>query len=115
MQIHENYEQRGVIFLGFTVRSRDYARRFIDQSGLTWPNAYGVGALMKAAPVVYVVGADGRVAWSDDRLRMKHDTLHFRTTIEAAIERALVDPATHRGTPVGPVTSSRLTMPSHAG
>lgn len=75
--------------MGLTARSREQARAFVKEFAIDWPNAYGVEYLNTAAPVVYVIGADGQVAWCDERTRIRHNILNLRADLETAIDRAL--------------------------
>ncbi|HVX14104.1 MAG TPA: hypothetical protein VHC22_23160 [Pirellulales bacterium] len=101
VQIHEKYEPQGVLFLGLTARSHDQADAFADSFGITWPNQYGIRSLAAAAPVIYVVGRDGRIVWSDERSRWRHDVKDLRRDIEDVLDRELSRPTNelspHRG------------------
>ena len=49
---------------------RNAVERFLKETGITWPNAYGAIETLSALgvtsiPRVFVIGRDGRVAWSD--------------------------------------------------
>lgn len=91
--MHEKYKGRGVVFLGFTAREMENCRYFLLRQGITWPNAYGVGELRTAAPVIYVVGADGRVIWSDEHARHRHATESLIETLDGVLEGALAHSA----------------------
>jgi peroxiredoxin len=114
VQIQKKYESLGVVFLGVTARTREQATAFTTEMGITWPNAYGVGSLTMSAPVIFVIGADGRVAWSDHQSRYHHDLDDFRADIEAAIDRAL-RPTVAARPPMDKVTESRGALPPHGG
>jgi thiol-disulfide isomerase/thioredoxin len=93
LRVNEKYRDRGVIFLGMTSADNDDARGYIQEAQLPWPNAYGAGdtidVLKANAPTLFVVGADGRVAWNDDRARYRHDAADLETKLELAIDEAL--------------------------
>jgi hypothetical protein len=45
--------------------------KFIQDLGITWPNAYGARATLQAlgvrgVPTTFVVARDGRIAWNDE-------------------------------------------------
>jgi hypothetical protein len=88
---------------------RESAEAFVEPLHIPWPSGYGVtqealadlGAYgadrplpgYEATPTLYVVGADGRVRWHDRQQRLRHqDTAGLLRELDAAIERALVDP-----------------------
>lgn len=89
--LQEKYRDRGVIFVGYTGRSKGDAEAYVTNAKVPWPNAYGVSALGTAAPVIYVVGTDGRIAWSDERARLAHNITSLRTDLDSAIARALAE------------------------
>ena len=103
------------MFLGFTTRSRDQARAFTNSQGITWPNAYGVEGLNRAAPVIYVVGADGHIAWSDDRSRYRHEIDNLQADVGTVIERELRRGAHPERAPVDKANGQRAAMPLHGG
>lgn len=115
VQIHEKYAPLGVVFLGFTTRSREQASTFTKETAITWPNAYGVDSLSIAAPVIYVIGADGHIAWSDERSRYRHDIDDLRADVEAAIDRELRGGALTARPPTDAVSGPRAAMPLHGG
>lgn len=104
-----------MVFLGFTTRSRDQARVFTNSQGITWPNAYGVDGLNRAAPVIYVVGADGHVAWSDERSRYRHEIDNLQADVETVIELELRRGALAERAPVDEMNGPRAAMPVHGG
>jgi hypothetical protein len=87
VQIHQRYKQRGVVFLGFTTHDRQEADSFLRRTGIDWPNAYRLN--LDIAPTIYVCGVDGRVVWTDNQARRRHDVSALAAELEAAIERAL--------------------------
>lgn len=90
---HLKYRDRDVVFIGMTSAELSDARSYVDDTHFTWPSAYGAGttidALQANAPTIFVVGADGRVVWNDDRARYQHDIAHLGEKLESAIEEAL--------------------------
>jgi thiol-disulfide isomerase/thioredoxin len=88
-RLQEKYHDRGVVFIGYTGRDKTNAEAFVRNATIAWPNAYGVSALGAAAPVIYVIGADGRIAWSDNSARLKHQIASFGADLDSAIESAL--------------------------
>jgi hypothetical protein len=84
-----------VSFVGLTADNREDAERFLGDMGIEWQNGYGakktLDALGPGVPMVYVIGSDGRVIWSDHRSRWLHamDPLHY--LLPQALEKALKD------------------------
>ncbi len=60
--------------MGLTAEGSDEienSRKFVEDLGIEWPNAYGAGATIAALgvqglPTVLLVGADGKVLWNDE-------------------------------------------------
>lgn len=76
-----------MVFIGLTSQSKkdvpDIAS-FLENNGVTWPNAYGAVKTMKdfevsVIPAVWVIGTDGKVVWNSGE----------EAKIEDAIETAL--------------------------
>jgi thiol-disulfide isomerase/thioredoxin len=94
LRVNEKFRDRGVVFVGVTSADRDDARGYVDDGRLAWPNGYGAGktidALEANAPTLFVVGADGRVWWNDDRARYRNQNVaRIQEVLESAIEEAL--------------------------
>jgi thiol-disulfide isomerase/thioredoxin len=93
VQVHRQFADRGVVFLGLTSDGEDQLaniHRFLNTFGITWPNGYGAIETMRALnaefiPALYVIGADGQLLWvqQEDGGRL-----------ESAIELALRDAKT---------------------
>lgn len=62
------------MFVGLVMEGEEKkaeTQKFITETGITWPNGYGAGATIESLgvqgfPTVFVLGADGRVAWNDE-------------------------------------------------
>ena len=82
IRIHRKYAERGVSFLSVTSMGREPAQAFANQFQIPWPSGYGLsgdgivalgaGSDMAApgyeiAPVLYIVGTDGRILWADQQ------------------------------------------------
>jgi hypothetical protein len=65
----------------------------VREAQIDWPVGFGAGktisSLVGPAPTVFVVGADGRIVWHDDRARFRHDIADFRHDLNMAIQEAL--------------------------
>ena len=83
----DKHRNRNVLFLGLTYEGADAldaSRKFVDDLGIHWPNAYGAGVTVDALgvtglPAVLVVGADGKVFWNHE----------MGGTVEDALQQAL--------------------------
>lgn len=61
-------------FVGITSEGEsdlEDSKAFLNEFGITWPNAYGAAAALEALgvnafPTIVVFGADGRVFWNDE-------------------------------------------------
>lgn len=89
VQMQDKYKGRGVVFLGFTSRELENSLHYLQRHKVTWPNAYGIGELRSAAPVIFVIGGDGRIVWSDERARFRHSGENLIQALEDALENAL--------------------------
>ncbi|HET6882945.1 MAG TPA: TlpA disulfide reductase family protein [Pirellulales bacterium] len=93
LKAHDKFSDDAVEFIGLTSAEKEDARAYVDAAHLTWPNAYGAGETIDAlganAPTLFVIGADGHVAWHDDSARYWHDIGKLDKRLEAAIEHAL--------------------------
>lgn len=75
------------MFLGMTdepPESIEKIKTFLNKHNVTWPNVYGATETfkqfdVKVYPTTWVIGADGRIAWSSGD----------REPIEEAIKKAL--------------------------
>ncbi|HEX5444212.1 MAG TPA: hypothetical protein VFW87_10305 [Pirellulales bacterium] len=73
---------------------------FVEEHGIAWPNGYGLGRVQSLAPVIYVIGADGRIAWHDAQSRYHHQAEGLGSRLGLAIERALADAESHEANPL---------------
>lgn len=104
LRTYERYEDRGVRFVSLTPDPGPEAEQFVQEFGLPWPCVYSapaetlaaLGALNRfgdhceVAPTLYVVGRDGRVAWSDQGARYRHeDPATAVRQLQRAIDEAL--------------------------
>jgi len=83
VQTYDEYKERGVVFIGLTAEgAKEIAETeaFIEKFGITWPNGYGAAATINALgvtgiPSVFVIGADGKIAWNDRLGGELHDAI----------------------------------------
>ena len=74
VQNYEQYNGQGVVFIGLTPdggEEKASTQDFLNRFGIEWPTAYGAQETIDAYgvsnyPTVFVVGADGKVAWNDE-------------------------------------------------
>lgn len=97
IDLQRKYEAEGVTFVGLTYAQREPTEKFVRETQIKWPVGFGAGktisALVGPAPTVFVVGADRRVVWHDNRSRFRHDIASFRDDLETAIRKALAQTA----------------------
>lgn len=89
VKAHQRFSDRGVVFIGLTpdeAGDLDNCRKFLEQTGITWPNGYGAAETLQRFltdggyfPSAWVIGHDGRVTWNSDSAG----------TLEEAIDQAL--------------------------
>ena len=107
-RLYEKFAGRGVAFVSLTDMPRQTAAAFVEQFAVLWPNGYGISAEAvvalgaksglqtpeyKVAPIVYLVGPDGRIRWTDRRARYRHTEAEpWGRELDAAIEAALASP-----------------------
>jgi hypothetical protein len=90
--------------VSLTAAPRDTAAQFVKTHAIPWPCMYDVpdetltalgasgraAGIRKAFPTLYVIGRDGRVAWSDQRARYQHQPVTaWATDVEQALDEAL--------------------------
>lgn len=108
IRLHQKYSDRGVTFISITNMDRQSAGAFANEFEVTWPSGYGLtsagvvalgaGSGMAApgyeiAPVIYLVGSDDRVRWSDRQGRFRHTAPgDWERELDAAIAAALDGP-----------------------
>jgi peroxiredoxin len=100
------YKARGVAFVSLTNQPMASARSFAEKYAIPWPSGYGVkqdtlvrfGAFSRERlvtgyevnPTLYLIGADGRIHWSDGQARLRHvDGGRVLRELEAALDQAL--------------------------
>lgn len=94
VKFYERYHPRGVVFISLTDEGpevMDEIREFVRRNRIAWPTGYGAVATfqrygVQGLPSLWVIGRDGRVAW----------TWESPESFEAAVERVLASesPAT---------------------
>lgn len=108
IRLHQKYAARGVAFTSVTSMGRQPAEVFANEFKVPWPSGYGLtsagvaalgaGSGMAApgyeiAPVIYLVGPDGRVRWSDRQGRFRHTAPDaWERELDEAIAAALDGP-----------------------
>jgi thiol-disulfide isomerase/thioredoxin len=85
IETHKVYNHKGVHFFGLTAEGEEAlaeTRAFIEETGIAWPNGYGANETLEAfgieyLPTLVVIGADGRIAWTnyEDRGITLHEAL----------------------------------------
>lgn len=104
-RVAEKYAGRGVAFVSVTDSPRGSAEGYVRGRPAPWAAGYGappetVSAIGAAsgnpqrgyavAPVVYLVGPDGRVVWTDGQGRFRHvEAAEWERQLDAAIEKHL--------------------------
>jgi hypothetical protein len=106
VQAYHKFKNRGVTFASLTNMPRASVEQFVDRFAVPWPCAFGTptkliaqfGAFNRDSaiqgyevrPTLYLIGANGRVLWSDGQARTKHQepgiVVH---QLEDEIEKAL--------------------------
>ena len=107
VQAHEKYRDRGVRFVSLTDMSKQTSEAFVREFAIPWPSGHGLSPDLIAklgvvnsgmnlvpgydiAPTIYIVGADGKVVWSDGSSRHMHmPAVIGLSKLERAIEDAL--------------------------
>jgi len=87
VETHRRYSPQGVVFVGLTPdgsNSLSEISTFVEETGMTWPIGYGAQQSLVAFNVEYfptliVIGADGRIAWTNEE----------RGSLGVALDRAL--------------------------
>ena len=126
VQVSAKYQPQGVVFMSLTTESEETVQRMIDKLGITWPNGCDASletirnlgarneqqanvAGYEVKPTLYVVGRDGRISWSDQHMRYRHEpAAAIRAALEAAVEDALSQSMANG------VSLKPMTPPSHA-
>ncbi|QDU22101.1 TlpA family protein disulfide reductase [Urbifossiella limnaea] len=105
VRLYEKYSSRGVQFVGLTNMPDDMVGQYVSRARIPWANGYlmstdtiirlGVGTGMRGvgyqvAPTIYLVGPDGVVRWTDQRMRMNHTPPRdWNKIVDAAIAAQL--------------------------
>lgn len=71
---YKKFHKRDVVFIGLTyekAKRLPEIKRFLDETGIDWPNGYGaletlINLDVEYFPAVWVVGPDGRIVWNFD-------------------------------------------------
>ena len=108
VRLHKKYADRGVAFVSASNLIQGGVEQFVSQFKIPWPSGYLMSAdLLPAlgassgmnmegyalAPVVYLVGPDGKIRWSDKQSRYRHlknaNVAVWEQELDAAIEAEL--------------------------
>jgi thiol-disulfide isomerase/thioredoxin len=108
VRLHDKYSPSGVAFVSVTNMPDDMVEDYVQKARIPWASGYQIDADMmtrlgagsgmavkgyQIAPIIYVVGPDGVIRWTDDRLRMRHpDPVDWEKTLDAGIAAALAPP-----------------------
>lgn len=109
--LHRRYAAKGVEFIGVTDDTEDITALYAKRYDLHWPTAYGIpknkigtfgvlrpdlpGEKPYIAPTLYLLGADGRVLWSDGGGRFHHrETGQNLAELAREIDKALLNQLT---------------------
>lgn len=107
IRLYNKYSPRGVAFVSFTNTGQPSVEAFNRNFKITWSNGYGapldslipLGASSgqglsgyEVAPVVYLVGPDSKIVWTDKQARFRHvPPKDWEKEVEAALEAALAE------------------------
>jgi hypothetical protein len=105
VQAYQKFKNQDVAFVSLTNMREESVKMFVEQNAIPWPAAYettpktltDLGAYVtgrmkgyEANPILYLVGPDGLILWSDEQARLRHeDSSRMLQDLEAAITRAL--------------------------
>jgi peroxiredoxin len=106
VKLHERYASNGVDFIGVSDDDQKTSSIYAERFKMRWPLAYGIpknkiqsfgvlrpdlpGEKPYIAPTLYLLGADGRVLWSDGGGRFHHrDTGKNLAELDREIGKAL--------------------------
>lgn len=89
IEAYKTFEGQNVQFVGLTSEGEQSLAEsldFLKSTGIPWPNGYGAGSTLEAfgiqyLPTVIVIGADGKITWTNHEDR--------GLTLKEAIGRAL--------------------------
>jgi thiol-disulfide isomerase/thioredoxin len=105
LRLHKKYADRGVAFVGISNMSKEAIELFVESCSIPWANGYNMPAELlplfgastgerlegyAIAPVVYLIGPDGKIKWHDKQARFRHKKVNiWEEELDAAIEAAL--------------------------
>ncbi|HUR54801.1 MAG TPA: TlpA disulfide reductase family protein [Gemmataceae bacterium] len=105
LRLHKQYADRGVAFVSVSNMAKWEVESFLEHFPIPWASGYNMPTEMlplfgassgmqmegyAVAPVVYLVGADGKIVWNDNQSRYRHkDAKAWEQELDAAIEAAL--------------------------
>ena len=105
IRLHKKYAGRGVVFVSVTNMKEEYTKAFVDEFSIPWPSGYSLptatlpelgassGISMEGyavAPVVYLLGPDGKIRWTDRQARLRHVKVEdWERDLDAVIGSAL--------------------------
>lgn len=106
VQAYHKFKDRQVAFVSLTDMPESAVQVFADRHNMPWPSGFGASreTLVRLGvvdgrrivpgyaitPTLYLVGPDGKVLWSDEQARMRHeDRQTWQQRVEAAIEAVL--------------------------
>ena len=103
MRLHRKYKTRGVTFLSLSGDPREKVQELIDKYDIAWTSGYGASAVMIESlgapnagvmvPLLYVIGRDQKITWSDRQARYNHENpKQIVKSLEQAIQSALRKP-----------------------
>jgi thiol-disulfide isomerase/thioredoxin len=114
VRVHDRYAPRGVEFISLTDMSKSAVTGFVDYFDIPWSSGYGAPTETIAAfralregvlepekqisPTLYIVDARGKVLWTDDAGRFRHENVDsLLSQLSAELDEALA--ASNASTP----------------
>lgn len=100
MRLHRKYKTRGVTFLSLSGDPQEKVQELIDKYDIGWTSGYGASnAIIESlgapnagvmVPLLYVIGRDQKITWSDRQARYNHENpKQIVKSLEQAIQSAL--------------------------
>ena len=100
MRLHRKYKTRGVTFLSLSGAPQEKVQELIDKYDIGWTSGYGASNAMIESlgapnagvmvPLLYVIGRDQKITWSDRQARYNHENpKQIVKSLEQAIQMAL--------------------------
>jgi thiol-disulfide isomerase/thioredoxin len=127
VRLHNEYRSKGVQFISLTDMSQDAVEAFVGHFDIPWSSGYGTPkesidafrALRASvlepdrqiAPTLYVLDSKGRVLWTDDAGRFRHEKVDdLVNQLAAQLDAALAGAPTPSsiGTAAKPPSSRRI-------